>query len=118
MREARHTIFIDLDGVCVQHKETLYYIITETPVLLDGVADKFQEWRSKDYYIVLTTARPEGCRAVTVRQLESLGLFWDQLIMGLPVGPRVVINDRKPTGMGTALAVCLKRDEGLINVKI
>jgi hypothetical protein len=38
--------------------------------------------------------------------------------MGLPVGPRVVINDMKPDGFITSFAVSLNRDEGLTNVEV
>ena len=67
---------------------------------------------------MLTTARPEGCRAATEYQLRSEGLFWDQLVMGLPVGPRVVINDIKPNGTLTARAINVKRNEGLSSVNV
>jgi hypothetical protein len=86
--------------------------------VLDGVFEKFQEWRSKDYYVVLTTARPESLRAFTTQQIVDMGLHFDQLVMGLPTGPRVVINDEKPNGMVTAFAKCVRRNKGLRHVDI
>jgi hypothetical protein len=93
-------------------------MMTERPSLLPGVQEKFQEWREKDYYIILTTARPEGCRSTTESQLVSYGLFWDKLVMGLPVGPRVLINDVKPSGLQTAIAVNLLRNVGLGDIHV
>lgn len=118
MRELRKTIFSDIDGCIWMHRHSLPAMLAEAPSLLPGVLEKFCEWRDKDYYIVLTTARPEGCRRVTEEHLASHGLFWDQLVMGLPVGPRVVINDINPTGMETAIAVNLTRNIGLGDVHV
>lgn len=118
MRVSRKTLFCDIDGTLFVHRSTLHKMITEEPELLPGVIEKFTEWREKDYYIMLTTARPEGCREITERQLAKLGVFYDRLVMGLPVGPRVVINDQKSNGLITSEAVCLKRDIGLNEVEI
>ena len=118
IRRDRKTIFCDIDGTIFAHGKNLSNMITNKPKLLPGVLDKFLEWRSKDYCIVITTARPEGCRNITIRQLNELGLFYDQLIMGLPVGQRVVINDMKSDGFVTSCAISLKRDVGLTNVKV
>jgi phosphatidate phosphatase PAH1 len=118
MRRNRKTIFCDIDGTLFEHKKDLHAMVTEEPCILPGVIEKFSEWRSKDYYIMLTTARPEGCRNITEKQLASFGIFYDRLVMGLPVGPRVVINDKKPDGLITSEAVCLIRDSGLLDVEI
>jgi hypothetical protein len=93
-------------------------MITKDPSILPGVIEKFREWRNKDYYIIITTARPEGCRNITEKQLASFGIFYDRMIMGLPVGPRVVINDKKPDGLITSEAICLVRNSGLLDVEI
>jgi len=117
-REMRKTIFCDIDGTIFVHRSNLEAMLMMEPVLLPFVSFRFMEWREKDYYIVLTTARPEGCRRRTEEQLAKLGLFWDQLIMGLPVGPRVVINDTKTSGQVTAIAVPVDRDKGLRDVEV
>ena len=112
-RDLRKTIFCDIDGTIFKHKKDLHTMLTEPPILLPGVIERFTEWRLKDYFIVITTARPEGTRRVTEEQLSSFGIFYNQLIMGLPTGSRMVVNDRKPDGMNTAEAVCLDRNAGL-----
>jgi len=117
-REFRHTILIDLDGTCFLEQGNLHAIITKEPVVLPGVHLRFAEWREKDYYVVITTARPESIRSLTLKHLTDNGLWCDQLVMGLPIGPRVVINDVKPNGMITAKAYCIERDKGLKNVNI
>jgi hypothetical protein len=118
IRRDRKTIFCDIDGTIFAHGKNLSTMVTNKPKLLPGVLDKFLEWRSKDYCIVITTARPEGCRNITIKQLNEHGLFYDQLIMGLPVGPRVVINDKKTDGMVTSYAICVDRNSGLENIEV
>lgn len=114
----RKTIFCDIDGTLFRHRDSLSDMIFGDPDVLSGVLSKFKEWRRKDYFIVLTTARPEGTRHQTEDQLKAAKLFYDKLIMGLPVGPRVVINDIKPNGLLTAEAINLKRDVGLSEVDV
>lgn len=117
-RVDRKTILCDIDGTLLFHKKNLTAMVREKPIILKGVVEKLLEWREKDYYIILTTARPEGCRNETIKQLAEVGIFYDQLVMGLTVGPRVVINDRKPNGLETAVAVSLERNEGISEVEI
>ncbi len=118
------TIFLDLDGCTFEHAAPLTNIIKTFPgKILPGVKEKFDEWSYKDYQIVITTARPESMRDFTIRQLEYHNLYFDQLVMGLPRGERVVINDSKPPKDGhpelvAAIAIPLKRNEGLVNVNV
>jgi hypothetical protein len=64
------------------------------PVVLKGVVDKFNEWDSYGHKIILVTARKESARKITEKQLTDLGLCWDQLIMGVTSGVRLIINDK------------------------
>lgn len=114
----RKTIFCDIDGTIFYHQDSLKEMLSLPVKVLPGVHEKFKEWREKEYYIVITTARPEGTRAITEQQLLQNGIFFDQLVMGLPVGCRVVVNDKKTNGMITADAVSINRNEGLINVEV
>ena len=51
--------------------------------------------------------------------MRSCGIFYDQLIMGIGGGIRVVINDLKPDeNFETALAINLVRNKGVKNVNI
>jgi hypothetical protein len=55
-------------------------------------------------------------RAATEKQLAELGIFYDQLIMGMGGGPRIVINDNKPSGQETAFAINLERNKGINDI--
>ena len=118
MPAKRKTILMDIDGTIFYHKDNLYHMVKDVPVLLDGTIERLLEWRAKEYYIVLTTARPEGCRSATEEQLKNAGVFYDQLVMGLPAGPRVLINDIKPDGTLTAEGINLVRNEGIYEVDV
>lgn len=108
------TILLDIDGTLIEHVAPGapdYY--ERTSKLLPGVIKKFQEWDAKGYNIILITGRRESSREFTENQLIKLGLFWDQLIMGVGGGPRILINDIKPTGEKTAFAINIERNKGL-----
>ena len=118
MNNKQKTIFLDIDGTLFKHKGNLHRMITEEPVVLDGVVAQFLQWRKDGHYIVLTTARAEGTRRITEAQLLGHGVFFDQLIMGLSNGPRILINDTKPDGMETASAHSILRDGGISEIEI
>ncbi len=108
----RQAIFCDIDGTILKHPGSTYGVITKKPKLLDGVLERFNHWDERGYCIVLVTGRRESVREITEFQLESLGLFWDYLIMGLGPGNRLLINDKTPEGDITNFAISLERDSG------
>jgi len=113
------TIICDIDGTLIYHHGDLSSQINEKPKLLPGVIEKINEWDKKGYNIILVTGRRESLRNETKKQLESLGIFYDQLIMGVGGGPRVLINDLKPTGTHkTAIAYNLERNIGVKEVDV
>jgi predicted secreted acid phosphatase len=114
------TIVCDIDGVLLRHNNKgLSNQILGNPKPLDGTIEKLTEWDSKGYKIILITGRRESQRIATTKQLDSLGIFYDQLIMGVGGGDRIIINDRKPNSdRDTAYAINLYRNEGIENVKI
>ena len=93
--EKPKTIFCDIDGTILVHLHKISQVLQHDGELLVGVRDKFDEWDSKGHHIVLTTARKESARAHTVKQLADAGIIYDQLIMGITSGTRVLINDKK-----------------------
>ena len=115
----KKTIFIDIDGVLIKHRGNLTNVILEDPELLPGVLEKLNEWEANGHKIILTTGRKESLRKITKKELSKFGIFYDQLIMGITRGERIIINDKKPDNdMTTASAIEINRNEGLINVII
>lgn len=114
--ETFKTIFCDIDGTILRHDVDG---LAGKGELLPGAREAFQAWMRKGYTIILTTGRKESHRKVTEEALLKHNICYDQLVMGLGRGQRVVINDMKPgTEEVSAVAICVPRDEGLSNVKV
>jgi len=108
------TIFLDIDGTLIKHRGNLIDQVTLPPLLLPDTLVKLQEWERKGYNIILTTGRKESYRDITVKMLSSVGVPYDQLIMGIGGGVRVLINDRKKNNESdTAIAINLTRNVGI-----
>jgi hydroxymethylpyrimidine pyrophosphatase-like HAD family hydrolase len=108
------TIICDIDGTLVRHNGNLSQQILTQSTILPGAIEKLNEWDLKGYRIILMTGRKESMRKKTEQQLEELGIFYDQLIMGVTNGERILINDLKSDGLvKTASAICVKRNEGI-----
>ena len=122
--ERPKTIICDIDGTLISHTTTPFDVFNRNTrtVLLPGVKEKIDEWDSKCYKIILLTGRKESMRAQTVEQLKKFGIYYDQLVMGVGGGARVLINDLKPNledpNNPTAIAVNIKRNEGLASINV
>lgn len=102
-----HTWFLDLDGTVLKHNGSL-----ETPdELLPGTREFWESIPSTDV-IIITTARPSALADQTLRFLDENDLRYDLALFDLPVGERIVVNDIRPEGLKTAVAVNLNRDAG------
>lgn len=111
--EKPKTIFCDLDGTLLKHCHKFSDLNITEPEILPGVNSKFNEWDSKGYKIILTTARKESAREMTEAHLRSLGLCWDHLIMNVTSGVRVLINDKlQDSDKNRAISVNLITDNG------
>ncbi len=113
------TIFCDLDGCVFKHQGDIAAIMSNPCELLPGVRETFKQWGNKGYTIIITTGRSSSMRKKTEKQMRKAGLCWNHLIMDLPRGPRVIINDVKPSrNVKMAACVNLKRNKGMKNVDI
>ena len=102
------TWFIDLDGTIFKHNEYLD-IKGEVQRPLPH-ALKFLRSIPKQDTIVFTTGRKEKYRAYTIRCLKKANIRFGHLIMGLPRGTRIIINDEKEDGRKTALGITVARN--------
>ena len=113
------TIFCDIDGTLIKHHGDIVRNLNDSPELLPGALESVKAWDKLNYRIILTTGRKESSRTQTEAQLASLGIMYDQLVMGITNGDRVLINDKKPAGLAnTARAVNLVRNGGLTNIDV
>lgn len=100
------TWILDLDGSLVKHNG---YKIDGEDTLLEGVKDFFDSIPDEDYIIILTS-RTEMYRDNTIKFLKDNNIRYDNIIFGIPMGERIVVNDRKPSGIDMAFAMNLDRN--------
>ena len=120
MKETRPiTIFCDIDGTLVKHAHRFSDLKDTDPILLPGVREKFNQWDSQGHKIILCTARKESAREMTESHLRMLGLCWDQLIMGVTSGKRILINDKLNINHpNRAISYNVITNEGFENLKL
>ena len=123
MHSKPKTIFCDIDGTLSQYPYSAemgnYEFSEKNMKPLPGTIKKLWEWDKAGHMIILTTGRKESMRKSTENQLRRAGIIYDKLIMGIGGGTRVLVNDLKPDRDGpTAIAINLKRDIGVKDVKI
>jgi len=117
--ESPKTIFCDIDGTLLKHTGDICSIYNDSPEILKDVIKNIKEWEKLNYKIILTTGRKECLRKKTEEQLLKSGILYDQLIMGLTNGKRILINDRKEKSPeNTAYAINLVRNGGMENVSL
>lgn len=100
-----HTWIIDIDGTLCEHNGYK----NGADVLLPGVADFFAKL-SDDDFVIFVTSRTEGSKEQLEKFLAEHGIRCNKIIYGVPYGERILINDRKPSGLTTAIAINKERD--------
>lgn len=100
------TWVFDLDGTLLKHNG---YKIDGYDTVLNGVTQYLHEIPREDK-IVLLTSRTEEYRQMTLDFLETAGIFYDAILFNMPMGERIIVNDRKPSGIDMAVALNIDRD--------
>ena len=102
-----HTWLLDLDGTVVKHNG---YKLDGRDTLLDGAMEFLRSIPSGDM-VVFITSRTEKYREMTERFLRENNIRYDHIIYNAPFGERILVNDRKPSGLDTAIAVSITRNK-------
>jgi len=100
------TYFLDLDGVIFKHQgggSKWYGLMSLCP----RVRETLDRLETLGACIIIVTARKESARRITERQLEALAVPYDQLIMGITAGTRILVNDKE------SFVLNLNRNEGI-----
>ncbi len=100
------TWVLDIDGTIVKHNG---YKIDGYDSFLPGAKEFLQSIPDKDM-IIFITARTDDCRKMTVDFLQTNGIRYDQIIFNAPYGERILLNDRKPSGLNMSVAINTERD--------
>lgn len=102
------TWIFDLDGTILVHNGYK----NGGDRILPGVKEFFDKIPETDHILILT-ARKEEVLESTIEFLKDNGIRYNNILADVPFGERVLLNDMKDSGLKTAYAVNLKRDEGL-----
>lgn len=101
------TWIFDLDGTLVKHNG---YLIDGVDSLLPGVREYLAELPAEDK-VLIVTSRTEEYQEMTELFLAEHGVRYDLILYGMPMGERILVNDAKPSGLQTAYAFNLNRNE-------
>ena len=101
------TWIFDLDGTILKHNG---YKIDGRDTLLEGAKEYIDAIPAEDKIIILTS-RLEEYRKMTLDFLDEHSIRYDEILFDIPMGERIVVNDRKPSGIDMAVAINIDRDE-------
>ena len=101
------TWILDLDGTIVKHNG---YLIDGVDTLLPDI-EKFLSQMNDNDFVVIVTARRIEYREQTEQFLREHNIRYDAIIWNTPNGERILVNDIKPNGLHTAIAINTVRNE-------
>lgn len=106
------TIFCDIDGTIITAQgrwgNNNY---SSTPIPLPGNIDVIKHYQKNGSQIIFTTSRPVSAKQQTIDMLNSLGFTDYQLLVGLNISSRILINDYNASNpYPSATAINIKRN--------
>ena len=119
------TWFIDIDGTLVKHLENKEIEKGMHEELLPYAVEFLEGLAERGDCIILTTARLEEHRSVTIQILDYFNIPYHQIIFGVGSQERILINDIKPKGaidsgrlhsLPTAYAINVERNVGFADI--
>lgn len=96
-----------MDGTLVKHNG---YKIDGYDTLLEGVLEFFENVPPEDKIILLTARKEEYLPALKLFLKEN-NIRYDYLLTEMPMGERILVNDRKPSGLDMAFSLNKNRDD-------
>lgn len=100
------TWILDLDGTIVKHNG---YKIDGVDSFLPG-AEEFLKNVSMGDMVIFITSRTKEQKETTEKFLKAAGIRFDTIIYNAPYGERILINDKKPSGLEVSIALNTERD--------
>lgn len=109
-------LFVDIDGTLVTNSSIHFppYVGSGEP-LRENIEYLSTLHESGKVKIILTTSRPNRLRQITLAELQSKGIPYDELVMGLPHCQRVLVNDfAKSNPYPSATAINMPRNQDIL----
>ena len=100
------TWIFDLDGTLLKHNG---YKLDGVDTVLKGAKEYLATIPLEDK-IVIFTSRTEVYKEETLAFLHRHKIRYDEILFDMPMGERIVVNDRKPSGIDMAVAINIDRD--------
>ena len=100
------TWIFDLDGTLLKHNG---YKIDGKDTLLDG-AKAYIDGIPQEDKIIIFTSRTDEYKQMTLQFLNENNIRYDEILFNMLMGERIVVNDRKPSGIDMAVALNTDRD--------
>lgn len=100
------TWVLDLDGTIVKHNG---YKLDGKDTLLEGADNLLAQIKPEDM-VIFVTSRKLKYKEDTEQFLKEMGIRYDSIIYEAPYGERILVNDRKPSGLDMAFAINTDRD--------
>jgi len=100
------TWIFDIDGTIAKHNG---YKIDGYDTLLDGAKEFIDNIPETDM-IIFITSRTDEYKEMTVDFLKKNRIRFNHIIFNAPYGERILINDRKPSGLEMSIAINTDRD--------
>ena len=109
------TYFVDLDGVLMEHNESVHGSSDWKPDKKIETNVNVINEHFRNAKIILVTARPRALEPKLREILFEMKILFDELIMGITGGVRLLVNDRKPRFpfLDTAQAINVVRNSKL-----
>ena len=101
------TWIFDIDGTIAKHNG---YKIDGYDTLLDGAKEYINNIPEEDF-ILIVTSRTNEYKDITLNFLQQNGIRYNHIIFNMPMGERILVNDRKPSGLDMSVAINIDRDQ-------
>lgn len=101
------TWVFDLDGTLLKHNG---YKIDGVDTVLPGVPEYLATIPDEDT-IVIFTSRTDEYKQMTLDFLAKNGIRYDAIHFNMPMGERIIVNDRKTSGLDMSVAINIDRDK-------
>lgn len=101
------TWVFDLDGTLLKHNG---YKTDGVDTVLPGVIE-YLDTIPKEDCIVIFTSRTDEYKQMTLDFLAEHQIRYNQILFNMPMGERIIVNDRKPSGLDMSIAMNIDRDQ-------